>query len=74
VSATLRSGSSASRACAKYATASPSARNTLPALGGSSPSSTRSSVDLPQPFGPSNASRVPGPTVRSTPAKIVRSP
>ena len=46
-------------------TGSPSSRNT-PERGGSSPATSRSKVDLPQPEGPSSATNSPGLTLKFT--------
>jgi hypothetical protein len=47
---------------------------TSPAESGSSPSSTRTSVVLPEPLGPSTATNSPGATSRSSSAHSVRFP
>ena len=52
----------------------PAVRRTLPRSGRSSPASSRSSVDLPAPFGPTTPSTSPGATVTETPARIVAAP
>ena len=44
----------------------PAARVTAPRVGASSPASSRSAVDLPQPEGPTRATISPGARVRST--------
>ena len=49
-------------------------RSTRPSSGSSSPASSRSSVDLPAPFGPTSPSRERGPSVRSTWSRTVRAP
>ena len=48
--------------------------STSPACSGCSPRSTRSSVVLPDPLGPSTARNSPGATSRSSPSHSVRSP
>ena len=47
---------------------------TAPACGFSSPASTRSSVDLPAPFGPTSATTSPGATASDTPSSSVFAP
>ena len=47
---------------------------TSPASGWSTPASSRSSVDLPAPLGPTTPSTSPGATVTDTPARIVAAP
>ena len=46
----------------------------MPACGLSSPASTRSSVDLPAPFGPTSATNSPGATLSDTPSSSVFAP
>ena len=65
LAAPARGGASATdraalRCWSSSAMRSPSARSTRPASGARSPVSSRISVDLPLPFGPSRPSRVPG--------------
>jgi len=45
-----------------------------PAVAGSSPATSRSRVDLPQPLGPSSATNSPGRTCRSTPSSTCSTP
>ncbi len=46
----------------------------VPVVAGSRPATSRSSVDLPQPLGPSSATNSPGCTVRSMPSITCRTP
>jgi len=64
-SRTVGRWSSAPGFCGRYAVR-PSGRRTVPASGGISPASVRSSVVLPEPFGPTSATTSPRPPARET--------
>ena len=68
-----RWGISAHRASRSSGSSSPPTA-TCPAAGASSPATIESRVDLPQPLGPTTATRAPAGTSRSTPARVSVSP
>ena len=53
---------------------SPRRRTAVPASGSSSPASSRSSVDLPEPFAPTIPTRARGSIAKSSPSSTVRVP
>ncbi len=55
--------------CGRYAVR-PAGRSTVPASGGSSPASVRSSVVLPEPFGPVSATTSPAAPAREMPSRM----
>src|SRR6202022_3155186 len=65
---------SISRTATASCTTSRPKTSALPPSGSSSVASTRTSVVLPAPFGPSNPKTVPSATSRSTPASAVVAP
>ena len=66
---------SGSRSWGRWPTASDGGRRrTTPRSGASRPASSRSSVDLPAPFGPTSPIRDPGGTTRSTSARTTWAP